>query len=67
MNLKLNKKNQETPGYTRKVEGTWLYSPKAIALVNDYMEAYPELFTFISQNMGNDVYTEQDIFPDDIG
>lgn len=65
--MKLNKKNQETPGYTRKVEGTWLYSPKAIQLVHDYMEAFPDLFMFIHKNMGNDVYNEKDIFPEDIG
>lgn len=63
LNLKLNKKNEEIPGYTRKVEGQWLYSPKAVQLVKEFMDTFPDLFRFIQTHLGNDVFTEQELFP----
>lgn len=67
LNLKLNKKNEEIPGYTRKTDGQWLYSPKAIQLVLDFMAAFPELFSFIQKHLGNDVFNEEELFPGENG
>ncbi|GLG99705.1 5'-3' exoribonuclease 1 [Gryllus bimaculatus] len=60
LNLKFNKKNEEIPGYTKKDNGMWLYSLKAVDLVASYMQQFPELFDYLSANTGNDVFNEAD-------
>lgn len=67
LNLKLNKKNEEIPGYTKKVDGQWLYSYKSVQLVKEYMKFCPDLFTYIASHMGNDVFYESELFPEEIG
>lgn len=67
LNLKLNKKNEEIPGYTKKIEGQWLYSQKSINLVRDYMKHCPELFSYITAHLGNDIFYESELFPTEIG
>ncbi|XP_034935611.1 5'-3' exoribonuclease 1 isoform X2 [Chelonus insularis] len=63
LNLKFNKKNEELPGYTKKIEGQWLYGSKSIGLIRSYMERFPLLFEYLAQNVSNDIYHEDDIFP----
>nr|CAD7460816.1 unnamed protein product [Timema tahoe] len=67
LNLKFNKKNEEIPGYTKKENTTWLYSKKAVKLVKDYINQFPELFDYLSQNKntGNDMFFEIHIFPNE--
>lgn len=36
LNLKFEAKSQKVLGYTRKTDGGWEYSPKAVKLVSDY-------------------------------
>ncbi|XP_018322001.1 5'-3' exoribonuclease 1 isoform X2 [Agrilus planipennis] len=67
LNLKLTKKNEEIPGYTRKDANTWMYSEKAVALVENYLQRFPTLVQYLNQNQGNDVYFEEDIYPDGDG
>ena len=38
MNLKFNKKNEEVPGYTKKVGNEWMYSSAAEQLLAEYLE-----------------------------
>ncbi|KAK0177026.1 hypothetical protein PV328_001116 [Microctonus aethiopoides] len=64
LNLKFNKKNEELPGYTKKVNGQWLYSSKSIGLIRNYMEKFPLLFEYLAQNISNDMYNEDDLFPE---
>ncbi|XP_063223399.1 5'-3' exoribonuclease 1 isoform X2 [Bacillus rossius redtenbacheri] len=64
LNLKFNKKNEEVPGYTRKDGQVWLYSHKAVELVKDYIHEFPELFEYLAQNTGNDVFYENQLFPE---
>lgn len=64
LNLKFNKRNEEVPGYTRKDENTWLYSEKVITLVRSYMELWPKVFVYLNYHVKNDVYFEEDVFPD---
>lgn len=66
LNLKFNKRNEEIPGYTKK-DGAWLYSQKAIDLLNSYQEKYPKLFHFLETSKNCDVYYEYEIFPEDNG
>lgn len=44
LDLKLNKKNLETPGYTKKIGSIWHYSDKTADLVKSYCKNFPEVF-----------------------
>lgn len=63
LNLKLNKRNEEIPGYTKKNENQWLYSSRVIDVVRQYMDKFHQVFEYIQANVGNDVYTELELFP----
>jgi 5'-3' exoribonuclease 1 len=59
----------QIPGYTRKEGTAWLYSNKAVNLVNNYMQEFPELFVYLAKHTGNDIFYESDVFStaDDMG
>ncbi|XP_021920765.1 5'-3' exoribonuclease 1 isoform X2 [Zootermopsis nevadensis] len=61
LNLKFNKRNEEIPGYTRKLGAVWQYSNKAVDLVQKYMEQFPVLFEHLAKHTGNDVFYESDV------
>nr|KAF6476912.1 5'-3' exoribonuclease 1 [Rousettus aegyptiacus] len=63
LNLKFNKKNEEVPGYTKKVGNEWMYSSAAEQLLAEYLERAPELFCYIAKNSQEDVFYEDDIWP----
>ncbi|XP_071070656.1 5'-3' exoribonuclease 1 isoform X3 [Dasypus novemcinctus] len=63
LNLKFNKKNEEVPGYTKKVGSEWMYSSAAEQLLGEYLERAPELFSYIAKNSQEDVFYEDDIWP----
>ncbi|XP_053565993.1 5'-3' exoribonuclease 1 isoform X2 [Bombina bombina] len=63
LNLKFNKKNEEVPGYTKKVGTEWMYSSAVELIIGEYIERYPELFSYISKNSHDDVFYEDDIWP----
>ncbi|XP_019512485.1 PREDICTED: 5'-3' exoribonuclease 1 isoform X5 [Hipposideros armiger] len=63
LNLKFNKKNEEVPGYTKKVGSEWMYSSAAEQLLAEYLERAPELFCYIAKNSQEDVFYEDDIWP----
>ncbi|XP_023568734.1 5'-3' exoribonuclease 1 isoform X2 [Octodon degus] len=63
LNLKFNKKNEEVPGYTKKVGSEWMYSSAAEQLLAEYLERAPELFSYIAKNSQEDVFYEDDIWP----
>nr|CAI5865767.1 unnamed protein product [Callosobruchus analis] len=62
LDLKLNKKNKETPGYTRKIGSTWCYTDKAAELVKKYCEQFPEVLQYLSKNHAFSDITPEDIF-----
>lgn len=41
----------------------WLYSRKAISLIRDYVEKFPEVFEHLSRKTSDDVYDDKDIYP----
>ncbi|XP_066203445.1 5'-3' exoribonuclease 1 [Saccopteryx leptura] len=65
LNLKFNKKNEEVPGYTKKVGSEWMYSSAAEQLLAEYIERAPELFSYIAKNSQEDVFYEDDIWPEE--
>lgn len=64
LDLKLNKKNKETPGYTKKVNNCWLYTEKTAELVEQYTEKFPEVLEFLSKNREDDIAVDK-LFPVD--
>ena len=52
----------QIPGYTRKDGTVWLYSNKAVSLVQNYMQEFSELFEHLAKHTGNDVFYEYDVF-----
>lgn len=65
LDLKFNKKNKEIPGYTKKKDNTWYYSAKAVELVRDYVDKFPEVIVFFSRNPKADGIFAKDIFGDE--
>nr|XP_042703020.1 5'-3' exoribonuclease 1-like isoform X4 [Chrysemys picta bellii] len=63
LNLKFNKKNEEVPGYTKKVRNEWMYSSAVEQLLAEYLERVPELFSYIAKNSQEDIFYEDDIWP----
>ncbi|KAG8445306.1 hypothetical protein GDO86_010189 [Hymenochirus boettgeri] len=63
LNLKFNKKNEEVPGYTKRIGTEWMYSSAVEQLLYEYIEMIPELFSYISKNSQDDVFYEDDIWP----
>uniref|UniRef100_A0A8B9GKB2 5'-3' exoribonuclease 1 n=1 Tax=Amazona collaria TaxID=241587 RepID=A0A8B9GKB2_9PSIT len=63
LNLKFNKKNEEVPGYTKKVGNEWTYSSAVEQLLAEYLERVPELFSYIAKNSQEDIFYEDDIWP----
>ncbi|XP_059849758.1 5'-3' exoribonuclease 1 isoform X1 [Hypanus sabinus] len=62
LNLKFNKKNEEVPGYTKKVGNEWLYSSAVEQILSEYLERFPELICHIAKNSHEDLYYEDDIW-----
>ncbi|XP_060690490.1 5'-3' exoribonuclease 1 isoform X1 [Hemiscyllium ocellatum] len=62
LNLKFNKKNEEVPGYTKKVGNEWQYSSAVEEILNEYLERFPELISYIANNSQEDLYYEDNIW-----
>ncbi|XP_070609455.1 5'-3' exoribonuclease 1 isoform X3 [Erythrolamprus reginae] len=63
LNLKFNKRNEEVPGYTKKVGNEWMYSSAVEQLLAEYLERVPEFFTYLAKNNPEDIFYEDDIWP----
>lgn len=64
LQLKFPKHSEELAGYTKSSRNQWLYSQKATASVEAYMEKYPKLFEALNQKIGNNdaILFESEIF-----
>ncbi|XP_048250322.1 5'-3' exoribonuclease 1-like isoform X1 [Haliotis rufescens] len=66
LNLKHTKRNQELPGYTRKVDDRWTYSQATLELVRDYIDKFHDVMQVLSAGGGGgDLMSEEEIFPPD--
>uniref|UniRef100_A0A8D2LDH2 5'-3' exoribonuclease 1 n=1 Tax=Varanus komodoensis TaxID=61221 RepID=A0A8D2LDH2_VARKO len=63
LNLKFKKKNEEVPGYTKKVGNEWMYSSAVEQVLDEYLERAPELFNYVAKNSQEDIFYEDDIWP----
>lgn len=66
LDLKLQRKNLETPGYTKRIDGTWYYTDATIQAVCEYANAFQEIFEYMLNNgyQKCDSTSVEDIFPE---
>ena len=62
LNLKFEAKKQKVLGYSRKNEGGWEFSNKAVELIREYMTKFPQFFQGIMRNPHGDIYHDTDFF-----
>jgi 5'-3' exoribonuclease 1 len=63
LQMKFPKQNEELYGYTKKDTRFWLYSEKAVSVVQEYYCKYPVIFEILSKRTGqNTNYFESDFF-----
>uniref|UniRef100_A0A182Y8Z1 5'-3' exoribonuclease 1 n=1 Tax=Anopheles stephensi TaxID=30069 RepID=A0A182Y8Z1_ANOST len=62
LRLRMMSKDEETVGYCRKVNKTWLFSDKTVALVEKYLEQCPSLPEKINSHGKGKYMFETDLF-----
>jgi 5'-3' exoribonuclease 1 len=50
LNLKFEAKQQKVLGYSRKTESGWEFSEKAIELIREYKDKFPEIIRMLDTN-----------------
>ncbi|KAF3912931.1 hypothetical protein AA313_de0209626 [Arthrobotrys entomopaga] len=63
LNLKFEAKKLKVLGYSRKAHSGWEFSQKAIDLLREYIERFPDFFRGIERRPTADMYTAEDFFP----
>ena len=66
LNLKFEAKKLKVLGYSRKRGNGWEFSEKAIALLREYMQKFPEFFRALQRNPQGDIYQDTEFYPADI-
>ena len=66
LNLKFEARKQKVLGYSRKGDSGWEFSPKAVALIQEYMINFPDFIAGIQRNPQGDRYSPADFYPQDI-
>lgn len=63
LNLKFEGKKQKVLGYTRKTDGGWEYSQKAMALLQEYKKLFPEFIDGLEKRARSDFYIAEELYP----
>jgi len=66
LNLKFEAKKLKVLGYSRKRGNGWEFSEKAIALLREYREKFPDFFQALERNPHGDIYQDTEFYPADI-
>ena len=66
LNLKFEAKKLKVLGYSRKRGNGWEFSEKAIALLREYIQNFPDFFQALQRNPQGDIYQDTDFYPADI-
>ncbi len=75
LNLKFSSRGQQVMGYTRRIErvspngqtvSRWEYSQKAIDLLRDYKEKFPEVFRVVEADPEQEVYPVSSLFSENV-
>ncbi|CAG8717965.1 9292_t:CDS:2, partial [Ambispora leptoticha] len=64
LNLKFEAKKQKVLGYTRKSRDSgWEYSEKAIQILAQYKEKFPEFIQALEEKHKDEIYSAEDFYP----
>uniref|UniRef100_A0A1L8DX97 5'-3' exoribonuclease 1 n=2 Tax=Nyssomyia neivai TaxID=330878 RepID=A0A1L8DX97_9DIPT len=63
--MQSKKANTEIPGYMKKIQGYWYYSPGVVAIVSDYLNKFPILFTLLANRRDGEIF-EEDLRPEEL-
>ncbi|WPG98289.1 Hypothetical protein R9X50_00107700 [Acrodontium crateriforme] len=64
LNLKFEAKKLKVLGYSRKTEKGWEYSTKAIHLLSQYMQKFPQFVAVLKNNPSGDGWEDTTFYPD---
>ena len=67
LQLRFNQRNEEVPGFSKKINDTWYLSRKVGDIMAEYMEKFPKVIENLSSGMGRDVFSVSDLFPGENG
>ncbi|EPX71292.1 exonuclease II Exo2 [Schizosaccharomyces octosporus yFS286] len=67
LNLKFDARNQKVLGYSRKSGTGWEFSDKAVTLIKEYMDTFPQLFHTLTTHATKDNVNANDLFPKEEG
>ncbi|KAG0343555.1 hypothetical protein BG004_005213 [Podila humilis] len=63
LNLKFEGKKQKVLGYTRKTDSGWEFSQKAVALLQEYKQLFPEFIAGLERRAREDFYIAEELYP----
>ena len=66
LNLKFDSKKKKVLGYSQKTPQGWEYSQKAVDVLKEYRERFPEFFNGIERKSRTDFYEDTDFYPADV-
>lgn len=65
LNIKFAKRNEELLGYSRYREDRgWSFSEAAVDILKEFKEKFPSVFDHLEQHPSDELYYEEDLFPD---
>lgn len=67
LHLKFNKTSEEIPGYSKKMNDSWLYSTKCLEVLKQYLAKYLDFVQRILSFLGQDKIAVEDLYPKGVG
>lgn len=68
LQFKYIKQQEELAGYARRVDYQWLFSSKALLLIQSYVQRFPFVIEYLSKFSDRaELLFEQDLFPSEVG
>ncbi|KAF9953306.1 5'-3' exoribonuclease 1, partial [Modicella reniformis] len=64
LNLKFEGKKQKVLGYSRKTDSGWEYSQKAVDLLQEYKQQFPEFIAGLEMKVREDYYIAEEMYPE---
>ncbi|XP_043926953.1 5'-3' exoribonuclease 1 [Protopterus annectens] len=63
--LKFSFFNKEVPNYIKKWGNSWVFQCAVEQIFSGVLDRFPELFTYVSKNTQDDIFYEDDIWPEE--
>lgn len=66
LNLKFEAKKLKVLGFSRRGQNGWEFSERAVALLQEYKQKFPDFFAGVEKNPHGDIYSDTDFYPPEI-